>query len=74
MNVSNTEHIMPAILELAGAEKPYYDLTNDPQEQINLALQSQYETKVKELFEKLLKLQSDLNDQLELLDIYSKWL
>ncbi|WP_430933840.1 sulfatase/phosphatase domain-containing protein [Saccharicrinis sp. 156] len=48
----------------------FYDLKKDPQEMNDLADEKEYQTKVKQLFIQLVKLQKEMDDELDLSGVY----
>ena len=50
-----------------------YDLKNDPQELLDLAAEPDYREKVRELFGDLIALQQEMEDELDLRDLYAEF-
>jgi len=48
-----------------------FDLTNDPEEMTNLTANLEQSARVKKLFKDLLKLQKEMDDSLNLTDLYN---
>lgn len=49
-----------------------YNLNNDPEEMHNLSEDDAYKTKVNDMFKDLIQLQKDMNDPLDISEIYNK--